>query len=248
MLTARQRCISSLRDTFQDERPGVRVDETILVLFPAVHCTLNTVDSVLGNHTRNETKVAEDMVGLWRDCFDALAFLHAQKPTPIMHRDDKPANIGVRLGDGPRAILLDLGHAIQASSSDDHHKGTLRYLAPETMALKNESKLPSGSKPQNYATPVDVYGAAVAFGQVLWGYSPTSSRPWPCDSLEDHRHYFRLRLRTYSNEQGKFLDKQVVKAAAWDPKHRPSAAHLFGEITAFQDAYKPKRKEPTKSA
>lgn len=55
-----------------------------------------------------------------------------------MHRDIKPDNIGVS-GSSEQTlkyILLDFGHATRESSSKDHEKGTLRYLAPEVMALK----------------------------------------------------------------------------------------------------------------
>lgn len=62
-----------------------------------------------------------------------------------MHRDIKPDNIGVS-GNSEQTlkyILLDFGHATRQSSSKDHEKGTIRYLAPEVMALKNrQSTIP----------------------------------------------------------------------------------------------------------
>lgn len=69
-----------------------------------------------------------------------------------MHRDYKLDNIGVvRKSPEVEVVLLDFGHAIRAKTIDDHMKGTVRYLAPEVLALKN------GRSRQPYTCAVDVW-------------------------------------------------------------------------------------------
>lgn len=62
-----------------------------------------------------------------------------------MHRDIKLDNIGLVSIQPPQAVLLDFGHATQAKTSTSHMRGTVRYLAPEVLALKEDS----GCSPYN---------------------------------------------------------------------------------------------------
>lgn len=66
---------------------------------------------------------------------EGLAFIHNEK---CMHRDIKPQNI--LISRSPlRAVIIDFGWAIWDRTSADHRKGTIRYLAPAIIALKEKT-------------------------------------------------------------------------------------------------------------
>lgn len=107
------------------------------------------------------------------DYLQGLVYLHNSKG--IMHRDIKPSNLGVLSFSPPRGIILDLDAATTEEASDDHGKGTVRYLAPEIINLK----LVFGSDSDRYGTPVDVFALGMsAFHALLGG-------PVDWDSFDD---------------------------------------------------------------
>lgn len=84
---------------------------------------------------------------------DVGAYLHGKG---IMHRDYKLENIAVvRTSPEIHVVLIDFGHAIRAEQSRDHMKGTVRYLAPEVLALKH------GRSSEPYSSSVDVWALGV---------------------------------------------------------------------------------------
>lgn len=129
-----------------------------LVLEPALKQSLTAfvTDTWQVNVARDDTSGRRaGRERLAHDCVMQLAsacrFLHAQG---IIHRDMKPENVGVKgLNEPFQFYLLDMGHAIEAESSDDHCKGTVRYLAPEVLDLKYRR---TASSP-NYGPEVDVW-------------------------------------------------------------------------------------------
>jgi len=67
---------------------------------------------------------------------DVGAYLHGKG---VMHRDYKLENVAVvRTTPEVHVVLIDFGHAVEAVQSNDHMKGTVRYLAPEVLALKHD--------------------------------------------------------------------------------------------------------------
>ena len=54
-----------------------------------------------------------------------------------MHLDISPGNLAITSLDNPKGIIIDLDAAVESVPCFDHHKGTLPYLAPEIVALKN---------------------------------------------------------------------------------------------------------------
>ena len=84
---------------------------------------------------------------------DVGAYLHKQG---IMHRDYKLENVAVvRTSPDVNIVLIDFGHAVKSTEETDHMKGTVRYLAPEVLALKNDRN----SRPYNCS--VDVWALGI---------------------------------------------------------------------------------------
>lgn len=79
----------------------------------------------------------QSFIRLTHQYFAALAYMHEERHT--MHRDIKPSNLGVQHLEPSHGVLLDLDDAIAAESSTDHQKGTIAYLSPEVVAMKDPS-------------------------------------------------------------------------------------------------------------
>lgn len=89
----------------------------------------------------------------------AIAWLHDRG---TMHRDIKPANMGLKTRSPVHAILFDLGCATNELPSDDHNVGTIIYLAPEILSLKN------GSSTTPYGLAADVWASGLSVVQLLY--------------------------------------------------------------------------------
>jgi len=100
--------------------------------------------------------------GLFRQCFDALAFLHSQA---IMHCDIKEPNIMLKTTDfhKPQVVLIDFGVCrAMAAKANGMPSGTLGYMPPET--LGNFKWFPRG----------DIFSMGVVIMQVLIDKIPPS--------------------------------------------------------------------------
>ena len=71
---------------------------------------------------------------LLSDYLCGLSYLHEQKN--VMHLDISPGNLAITSLDNPKGIIIDLDAAVESVPCFDHGKGTLPYLAPEIVALK----------------------------------------------------------------------------------------------------------------
>jgi serine/threonine protein kinase len=81
-----------------------------------------------------------------------------------MHRDIRPENILV--SPSPlQAVIIDFGCATFDKTSSDHMKGTMRYLAPEVIALKRGTAVNGCA----YNMPVDVWSLGLAGHELLFG-------------------------------------------------------------------------------
>ena len=123
---------------------------------------------------------------LFTDYLRGLSFLHGQKG--VMHRDIKPANLAVVSFLHPKGIIIDLDDATSEPTSNDHMKGTIVYLAPEILDLKDwEEKLKrqphrNRPKPAPYDKQVDVW----ALGLSMYALYKSQAFHWGQFIPENH--------------------------------------------------------------
>jgi serine/threonine protein kinase len=92
---------------------------------------------------RTQRPLAEEAVLKWADqVLDALAYLHSQRPQPIIHRDIKPANIRVNLQGRVRLVDFGLVKLLDASRPETKVElrglGTPAYAPLEQFATSEE--------------------------------------------------------------------------------------------------------------
>ncbi|KAI9881283.1 MAG: hypothetical protein M1830_005569 [Pleopsidium flavum] len=165
-------------------------------------------------------------VTLFCQYLDGLSFLHEVKG--IMHRDIKPNNLGVVDLVCPRAVIFDLDSATRDETSRDHFQGSLSYLAPEIVALKNWN----GDKkalPPPYGRKVDVW----ALGVSAYVTDTDTDECLPKECMTDNLYQSiqqRLKLRIKKDcLKAPFL-KIVLQMLAWSAHERPSATEALEEL------------------
>ena len=93
----------------------------------------------------------------------------------MMHRDINPNNLTVRSLKHIQGIIIDLDAVTTSPSSSDHRRGTLPYLAPEIIALKDWEEKKLGERPSGYGKGVDVW----ALGLSMYAVNTGSRVYWP---------------------------------------------------------------------
>lgn len=102
-----------------------------------------------------------DRLSLIEQMLEGLAFIHSEG---CMHRDIRPGNVLV--SSSPlQAVIIDFGCATFDKTSKDHMKGTIRYLAPEVIALKHGI----ASNDSTYNMSVDVWSLGLTAHELLSG-------------------------------------------------------------------------------
>lgn len=109
-----------------------------------------------------ETNSAAQIV-LLRDYIAGLSHLHDKG---IMHRDIKLENLAVKSLQNPIGVILDLDAATIAQTSIDHMQGTIPYLSPEIIKLKEWNPL-HGRAPPSYEKSVDIWALGLSITALI---------------------------------------------------------------------------------
>ncbi|KAK5641653.1 hypothetical protein RI129_010200 [Pyrocoelia pectoralis] len=95
--------------------------------------------------------VAANAISWCLQCAQGVAYLHAMKPKPLIHRDLKPPNL-LLIMDGRKLKICDFGTAADKSTYMTNNKGSAAWMAPEVFTTSN------------YTEKCDVY----SWGIILW--------------------------------------------------------------------------------
>jgi serine/threonine protein kinase len=160
-----------------------------------------------------------------RQLASGLAHVHSLN---ILHRDIKPNNIIYCSTNPVHAIIVDFGCSVPNSKSDRHDRGTITYLAPEVMRIKE------GKSSELFSFPSDVWSLGVTLVDFLTGQ-------------QHHRHLgtesiyqeFKKAMGTNSVEllYPEFWHL-VFDLLAWKPESRPTAmqvAQRFPEQSGYEE-------------
>jgi len=140
---------------------------------------------------------------------DALAYLHSQKPQPIVFRDLKPSNIMLDAGAtrGAQIRLIDFGIAklFEAGEGKGTMIGTAGYTPPEQY--------------RGEATPAaDIYGLGATLHHLLTRHDPRQETPFT---------FSERPIRAANPTISRAFEAIIMRCLAYDPKDRfPDAMAL----------------------
>jgi serine/threonine protein kinase len=168
-----------------------------------------------------------------RQLASGLAHVHSLN---ILHRDIKPNNIIYYSTDPVHAIIVDFGCSVPDSKSNRHDRGTITYLAPEVMRIKE------GKSSEQFSFPSDVWSLGVTLIDFL-----TGQQRHRCLGTESVYQGFMKSLDT-NNVELLYPDfwNLVLDLLAWDPENRPTAmqvAQRFPEQSSCKEPRHPSRDE-----
>ncbi|TGO59300.1 hypothetical protein BELL_1252g00020 [Botrytis elliptica] len=170
----------------------------------------------LGNIIKSGTTLPDQIrITIFQQCISGVAFIHQQG---VMHRDLKPANIGLLSVNPPKAILLDFGVATRESESNDHYAGTIPYLAPEIIALKNNTAR------RFYNISADIWSLGVTVFQLIHG----ELRIWEQINKKTYEQaHSRLANTSGDDEKMKDFKRLVGRMMKWESRERITASRAL---------------------
>jgi serine/threonine protein kinase len=124
--------------------------------------------SILDDHILKRPLNEYDCEIVCRQLIGGVAWIHQNE---VIHRDIKPSNMGLQSLHPPVAMIFDFGHSTTDTSSLDHYKGTISYLAPEVLKIKYlRSKIP-------YTKCVDNWSLGICICELVF------RKHWPSDAV-----------------------------------------------------------------
>ncbi|KAI9758644.1 MAG: hypothetical protein M4579_002955 [Chaenotheca gracillima] len=177
------------------------VDEVHLIYEPFGICLF--ADLISSNSSQ------KDRVLVFKQCLEGVAFLHRKG---LMHRDLKPGNIAMASINPPEAFIIDFGVATWDQSAINHMVGTIAYLAPEVLCLKEKiSTSPYGKTVDIWA--LGLCGAELFSRQKAW-WNYKFEKATFCLLMEAQRRKMPVAEGTSLGQIHKLLDCMLQYQAA----------------------------------
>jgi serine/threonine protein kinase/Flp pilus assembly protein TadD len=171
---------------------------------------------------------------------DALAYMHARG---IQHGDLKPSNVLLR-PDG-RPMLLDFNLAHDRQEAAGFRGGTLPYMAPERL---RHTILKEGPEPADLEDRADVFSLGVILYELLTGRGPFGPDPpgLPEEPLArlllDRQQRGPRPLAEACPAADRSLCRLLQRCLALDPRQRPSAVTLAGQLRRARSPWRRARR------
>ena len=203
---------------------------------PTAYCVYSPLaimslkDIINSYETNSATKIA-----LLKDYLTGLSHLHGKG---IMHRDIKPENLAIRSIQEPTGVILDLDAATDSPTSTDHMQGTIAYLAPEIVALKEQSTFYHAATP--YEKNVDIWALGLSMFALMkccrwsWRHFRAGYYDRSKDMYTEGKHnVFRRELQRLEEKASEPIETLLVEMVSIMTEVQPTARLSASELLQF---------------
>ncbi|RWS02415.1 Mitogen-activated protein kinase kinase kinase 7-like protein [Dinothrombium tinctorium] len=161
-------------------------------------------------------------------CASGVAYLHSQKPKPIVHRDLKTPNL-LLFNEGTVVKICDLGTACDIATQMTSNRGTIAWMAPEVFESRK------------YTEKCDVYSWGVILWQVL-------SRQIPYNNMS----YCQIMWAVHKGQRPPLLkncpkpiESLITRCWHQDPETRLSIAEVVEKMQLILEIIDKEQRKPT---